>query len=203
MNTVLLALVDASYRFIYIDVETNGRMNDASILSKSLFNEKLITNAFNFLLNRSDDVFPLRTNLLKPYSRIGTLSQKQKIFNYRLSRVRRIVENVFGILVSRFRIFERPISVSLDKINAIVRASCALHNWLRTTSTAYISAGMIDTETWMRVRLRSDQQVQGLVDVTKNIASNNHYRNAAAVRDKFAEYFSGNGSVSWQNTMIH
>ncbi|KAJ8929905.1 hypothetical protein NQ314_017370 [Rhamnusium bicolor] len=111
-STVLLALVDANYRFIYIDVGTNGRMNDASIFSKSLFNKKLITNAFNLPINLvfvADDAFPLRTNLLKPYSRIRTLSQKKKIFNYRLSRARRIVENAFGILISRFRIFKRPI----------------------------------------------------------------------------------------------
>ncbi|KAJ8978141.1 hypothetical protein NQ317_016843 [Molorchus minor] len=48
-------------------------------------------------------------------------------------------------LVSRFRIFERPTSVSLEKTDAIVRTSCALHNWLRSTS-AYITTDLIDVE---------------------------------------------------------
>lgn len=49
-----------------------------------------------------DPAFPL-----KPYQH-SPLTYEQKIFNCRLSRARRIVENVFGIFVSRFRIFERP-----------------------------------------------------------------------------------------------
>jgi hypothetical protein len=38
-----------------------------------------------------DDAFPLKTYLLNSYSH-RSLTYKQKIFNYRLSRERRIVE---------------------------------------------------------------------------------------------------------------
>lgn len=45
-----------------------------------------------------DDVFPLRTYLLKPYSKTG-LTNVEKIFNYRLSYARIVVKNAaFGIL---------------------------------------------------------------------------------------------------------
>lgn len=90
-SVVLLAAVDANYCFIYIDVGANGRMNDASIFNNSSFNEAISTNQLNVPKNAvfvAYDAFPLQTNILKPYSRIGRLSHKQKIFNYRLSRAR-------------------------------------------------------------------------------------------------------------------
>jgi hypothetical protein len=51
-----------------------------------------------------DDAFPLKPYLMKPYPN-RNLGITQRVFNYRLSRVRRIVENVFGILTSRFSVF--------------------------------------------------------------------------------------------------
>ena len=55
-----------------------------------------------------DDAFPLKTYLMKPYP-TRNIELNQRIFNYRLSRVRRIVETVFGILTSRFGFFQKPI----------------------------------------------------------------------------------------------
>jgi len=67
----------------------------------------------------ADDAFPLRNYMLKHYSRIRRLTITQKIFNYRLSMVRRILENAFGILNSKFRILENPIPLSLKNVPII------------------------------------------------------------------------------------
>ena len=47
-----------------------------------------------------DEAFPLRNNMLRPYHG-RNMNKEKSVFNYRLSRVRRIVENAFGILTSR------------------------------------------------------------------------------------------------------
>lgn len=65
---------------------------------------------------------------MKPYSHHGPLTIKERVFNYSLSRARRIVQNAFGILVSRFRIFEKPIALSPEKADSIVKTTCVLHN---------------------------------------------------------------------------
>lgn len=41
------------------------------------------------------------------------------------------VENAFGILSNRFRIFHTSISVNLETVDKIVMATCVLHNFLR------------------------------------------------------------------------
>nr|CAH7740928.1 unnamed protein product [Callosobruchus chinensis] len=58
------------------------------------------------------------------------MENEEKIFNYRLSRARRVSENAFGILAWRFRVFSRPIELKPDTIDRVVWAACSLHNWL-------------------------------------------------------------------------
>jgi len=104
---ILLVTVDANYKFIYINVGTNGRVNDVLVFSKSTFNEVLQTNTLNLpteVVFVGDDAFPLRKNIMEPYSMTRPLTIKERIFNYRLSRVRRVSENAFGIMLSRFRV---------------------------------------------------------------------------------------------------
>jgi hypothetical protein len=90
----LLAVVDANYKFIYINVDTNGRTNNALVFSKSSFNFALENNALNIPIDGvfvADDAFPLRYYFLKPYSQRGPLTKEEKVFNYRLSRARRVL----------------------------------------------------------------------------------------------------------------
>ena len=54
-----------------------------------------------------DDAFDLKKWLVKPYARHG-MDLPQRVFNYRLSHGRRIVDQAFRILSSRFRIFQQP-----------------------------------------------------------------------------------------------
>lgn len=114
-----MAISDAHYRFISIDVGAPGRRNDSGVFNESAMGRKFETNTFNVPAPEAiiphgpelpyvlvgDEAFGLSTYLMRPYPRSGNLNIKKKVFNYRLSRARRVVESAFGILAARWRIF--------------------------------------------------------------------------------------------------
>ena len=68
------------------------------------------------------------------------------MFNYTLSRARRTLENSFGILAARWRIFRRPTKASTETVDNIIKAGIGLHNYLRLTENArYTPMGFIDS----------------------------------------------------------
>ncbi|KAL3226761.1 hypothetical protein MRX96_004377 [Rhipicephalus microplus] len=50
--------------------------------------------------------------------------------------LRRCVENVFGSLVSRWRIYERQINLEPENVEAVAEATCVLHNFLSSNAAA-------------------------------------------------------------------
>ena len=76
-----------------------------------------------------DDAFALMPWVVKPYNR-RQLTRKEKIANYRISRGRRIVENEFRILVSRFRVLLGTMQQRLKVVRDIGFTYMVLHNIL-------------------------------------------------------------------------
>ena len=86
------------------------------------------------------------------------LCTEKRVFNYHLSRARRVVENAFGILANRFRIFLTPIAVVPETAVKIVLASCVLHNFLRAESAhRYTPTGTCDIESIENGQIRSGE----------------------------------------------
>jgi hypothetical protein len=67
-----------------------------------------------------DEAFPLKCYMMRPYPG-RQLTPTRRIFNYRLSRARRVIENAFGIMSKRFRIFRRPIAAQPNHVENIVK----------------------------------------------------------------------------------
>ena len=105
---------------INLYVGDNGRHSDGGVLQSSEIGIGMLTNSLGFpeprfltgtsttipFLLVGDEAFPLMKNMMRPYPG-KFLPENQQIFNYRLSRARRVVENAFGIAASRFRILRR------------------------------------------------------------------------------------------------
>lgn len=113
-SIVMLALVDAQHRFTYVDVGSNGACSDSGIFLQTDLRACLENGTLGlpgpeplpggetpvpyFIIG--DDAFPLKEWMMKPFPHRG-LSCEERLFNYRLSCARRIVENAFGILANR------------------------------------------------------------------------------------------------------
>ena len=76
-----------------------------------------------------DDAFPLRNDIMKPFP-FRQLVHEQHIFNYRLSRARRTVENAFGIMANRFR----P-GLKVEFLPRQIKSSCLKNTKCQLNST--------------------------------------------------------------------
>ncbi|XP_077315559.1 max-like protein X isoform X3 [Lithobates pipiens] len=152
-SIVMLALVSATYHFLYVDVGQNGRMSDGGVFARMEFYWRLQSGSLSLpppeenqeglpFIFVTDEAFALANHLMRPFP-MRTLTPDQRIFNFRLAGARRVVENTFGILASRFRLFFlTPIHMAEYKINHIVLACCVLHNLLKRHSANYaVSVG--------------------------------------------------------------
>ncbi|XP_064475663.1 uncharacterized protein LOC135389557 [Ornithodoros turicata] len=223
-SIVLLATCDANYKFIMIDVGECGSRSDGGIFRNSDVHEMLQketnlpepknlpnTSAQMPYVIIGDEAFPLMNSLMRPYPG-RQLPLSCKVFNYRLSRARRTIENAFGILSSRWRIYRQPINASLETVNAIVHATVCLHNYLSMSDRAqghhaYCPPGYSDYED-VSGNVHPGQWRQSVSDneALRHIprtGSNMHARSAKELRDKLAEYFcSTAGELSWQYSVV-
>ena len=156
-SIVLMTMCNTNYTFTLVDIGGYGRDDDAGIFNNSLFgkafhNKEIVLpdpiEKGEFTLPyviMGDDIFPLKEWLIEPYPG-RNLNEIQQIFNYRLSWARRVIENCFGILCARWKIFRRPIKAGMHLIQNIVKATICLHNYLRLTENAgYLPTGFVDS----------------------------------------------------------
>lgn len=217
-SMVLMAIVDAQYQFLLCDFGTNGRVSDGGVLQNMKFFEMLRNNQLEIPSEEavrnsqrrlpyvfvSDDAFPLRPDMMKPFRQAELTSTDKKIYNYRVSRARRIVENAFGILASRFRIFHTAINLHPNKIESVVMACCALHNYLiRKLPNSYTNPDCFDREDYDTGTIipgcTTDISTMEPLE-RRNVG--NISRTPKKIREEFMNYFNNEGQVPWQNNFI-
>ena len=214
-SIVLMAIVDAHYLFRYVTVGAQGRISDAGVFTQCKFAKSLENNELGFpqptaipgsdivapYMLLADDAFPLRCNIMKPFYR-RCMAENERIFNYRLSRARRIVENAFGILSARFRIFRAPIALKVPTVRQVVLAAISLHNFLRrnrmddceaedTVDVEDVATGEVIDGNWRSLPERGAlRQLRCVIGRLPN--------DAKQLRIQLAHYFLNEGAVEWQ-----
>ncbi|XP_067630280.1 putative nuclease HARBI1 isoform X1 [Eurosta solidaginis] len=211
-SIVLLASCDASYKFTHIDVGAYGSEGDSNIFKNSTFGSKVLSDQLPFPADTlidgkkvphfivADDAFPLGKRIIKPFAQ-KTLTTEERIFNYRLSRARRCIENAFGILSTKWLCLRKILFCSPDRAQEIVSACCLLHNFLlNEVREEYCPDTFSGYET---------NNGEWVIGETENWDSNRNetrfYRGRSSdygkyVRNVLKEYVnSAQGAVPWQN----
>jgi len=201
-----MAVIDAYYRFIYVNIGAQGSANDAAVYNASSFAKALadLCNPMNVpapthipdiriqtpMMLVGDEAYPLRPYLMKPFSSRG-LSASERVFNYRLSRARRVVENAFGILANRFRIFHGAMQMSPSSAEDVILAACTLHNYLRNKAIHDLDDDEKDSH---------DSAATPILWVNHQPRDTGRNYNAVSkgIRDHLATYFVTAGQVPWQ-----
>jgi hypothetical protein len=143
-SIVLQAVVDTNLNFVTVDLGAYGKQTDSGIFSYSALSQTLETRSLKLpegtIVPNSeitlthvfvgDEAYRLRTQLMKPYGR-RTLDKSQAIFNYRLSRARRVVECAFGICASKWRILDKATETKVDTGVETVKCIALLHHIIR------------------------------------------------------------------------
>lgn len=217
-SLVLLAACDSNCLFTVVDIGGSGRNSDGGLFRESLFGRALETKRLGLpspsavvcipqplpFVFVGDEAFPLKENLMRPYPG-HNLSRSKTEFNYRLSRVRRLIENAFGIMSSRFRIFRRPIIANVSTVESIVKAAVCLHNFLKLCDDhsngrgkTYCPPGymdFVDENGDLHDGLWRSNNQQGALRAIGRIASNSYSMVAAVVRKSLETFFIGFGSL--------
>lgn len=143
-SIVFRVLVGANYRYRVVDIGTCGRNTDGGVVTDSALEKVLGIGSLNMTRNTrvgrkmtpyvtvADEAFPVKENIIRPYSGRGVTSD-QKIVNYRLLRARRVVGNAFEILSHR-KLFYRKINLAPKYVDCVGEVAIVLHNSLRSTS---------------------------------------------------------------------
>lgn len=204
---MLLAFVDANYKFVMVDIGSYGREGDSGILEKSNLGQ-LIKNEEFYPTPRQvgehllpyvvvgDEAFKLSIHLMKPFPRHeGRADSKKAIFNYRLSRARRVSENSFALLSQVFRIFYTPFAVNPAVTDCLIMTAGCLHNMLRD---AFLEE---NGQCYFEVSNSEPLPTQNLISVR----ASGGFANVKGfdVKEAFCDYFhSDSGSVNWQMKQV-
>ncbi|XP_068240264.1 uncharacterized protein [Palaemon carinicauda] len=139
-NIIIMAVVDAKYKFMYVDVGAEGGAVDGGTWSKCIHHaieQKRVGFPEDSTLPNDDIPIPihiiseydfaLKTRLMKLYSPTSQ-AHHEKIYSYRVSHARGVVKNTFSSLKRRLRIFGTSIQQEPKVLQQITTCGCILHN---------------------------------------------------------------------------
>ncbi|XP_026326845.1 uncharacterized protein LOC113235380 isoform X2 [Hyposmocoma kahamanoa] len=179
-----------------------GRFSDAGIFDDSTFGKRLKERRLNLpqpvplyqdgepmpFVFVGDEAFPLMENFMRPYPR-DRLNSEKRVFNYRLSRARRIVEATFGVLARKWYVYHKDFECKIATVDKIIKATCVLHNYLIDRQPDFLNNN-------------ENYNEHMFISVGNRTDTHNSRNEAYQVREMYCSYFNNQGKVPWQDTRI-
>lgn len=138
-----------------------------------------------------DEAFALTSYMLRPYPRSSNLNLEKKVFNYRLSRARRVIECAFGILSAKWRIFRRPLATTVENAISVVQATVCLHNFLIKKD---LEVSLEKRQYAIDINLEDMDNFSQILQ----FENTNNFLRGGQVRNALTEYFCTDGTVEQQ-----
>ena len=140
---------------------------------------------------------------MKVYPEQHQKGSKERIFNYRICRARRVVENVFGLASSVLRVLRKRMLLETEKAQLVMTIVC-LHNFLRRSHDSaaiytppdtfdYKENGRVIEDSW---RAMSNENMTYLFPIRK--AARKPNLKAKEIREELAAYVMSGGRIEWQ-----
>lgn len=213
-SIIMMALVDSNYQSLWCSVGDKGKCGDAGIFNRSTLKAGLEQGTLGLpppeplpYDNRNvpyfivgDEAFPLQPWLMKKFPN-REVGRRCRIFNYRCSRARLVVENSFGILANRWRCLTTTMHQTPQTVTKIVLGCLTLQNVLLGRQP--VRPGEVDAED------EHGNIVPGAwrdhVDLTdnRNVQGNQTMQAAKRQRNLLMDYYSAPvGAVAWQDRAI-
>ena len=124
-----------------------------------------------------------------------------------MSRARRVIENAFGILVARWRVFKTEIACDPDNVEIITRAAVVLHNYMLAQNASIYCppnfADVIDYAGRISQPGLWRQQKKSCFSKLKKPKSGRRADAANLVREQLAEYFCTEDALEWQRDWVN
>ena len=143
------ACCDSSCKFIHVSITSPGGTNDVRAFAKSKLSQ-LIKNLPMGLYLVGDNAYIACEQLLTPFSGRHKNDPTKDAYNFHLSQLRIRIEQAFGMLVNKWRIFKSPLCKKLKNVPPLIMAAMRLHNFCvnereTNSATRVLSSDEVDT----------------------------------------------------------
>jgi DDE superfamily endonuclease len=219
-SIVLMATCDGDYCFTMVDIGAEGSQSDSGVFRNSQFGQQIKDRTlpeppacnlpgtddtkFPFFYV-GDEAFALTENFMIPYGKalvagLGEAQIRRKIFNYRLSRARRIIENAFGILTAKWRIFHTPIQATNENAKLYVQACVALHNYLLKTKNQGVQRSRAPGPT--ENIYSAAPQENPYLSTVRVVSNKNALAKHKQLRDTLCDYVNDVNALDYQRNYV-